>query len=80
MRYRGAAGGAEKAHSRQRRWCLWSKPVNLGTDVGTRARPHSDGTCLCRARVWHSGTHDTRENGFKCGHIFAQTLYPSPSL
>ena len=31
MRYRGAAGGAEKAHSRQRRWCLWSKPVNLGT-------------------------------------------------
>ena len=30
MRYRGAAGGAEKAHSRQRRWCLWSKPVNLG--------------------------------------------------
>ena len=31
MRYPGAAGGAEKAHSRQRRWCLWSKPVNLGT-------------------------------------------------
>ena len=31
MRYRGAAGGAEKAHSRQRHWCLWSKPVNLGT-------------------------------------------------
>jgi hypothetical protein len=22
VRYRGAAGGAEKAHSRQRRWCL----------------------------------------------------------
>ena len=50
MRYRGAAGGAEKAHSRQRHWCLWSKPVNLGT-LGTRARPHSDGTCLCRART-----------------------------
>jgi hypothetical protein len=31
VRYPGAAGGAEKAHSRQRRWCLWSKPVNLGT-------------------------------------------------
>jgi hypothetical protein len=25
VRYRGAAGGAEKAHTRQRRWCLWSK-------------------------------------------------------
>ena len=22
---------AENAHSRQRCWCLWSKPVNLGT-------------------------------------------------
>ena len=56
-------GGAEKAHSRQLgRWCLWSKPVNLGTWAGdsSRARPHrydSDGTCLCRARAcaWHSG-------------------------
>jgi len=24
--------------------------------------------------VWHSGVH-TRENGFRCGHISAQTLY-----
>jgi hypothetical protein len=32
VRYRGAAGGAEKAHRQAAaRWCLWSKPVNLGT-------------------------------------------------
>ena len=26
-------------------------------DVGTRARPHCDGTGLCRAQIWRSGTH-----------------------
>ena len=33
-------------------------------DAGTRARPHSDGTYLCRARVWHSGsgTHSAVRN------------------
>ena len=31
MRYQGALRAVlSKAHSRQRRWCLWSKPVNLG--------------------------------------------------
>ena len=31
MRYRAAVGGAEEAHSRQRHWCPWSKPVNVET-------------------------------------------------
>jgi len=30
VRYRAAAGVGEEAHSRQRHWCLWSKPVNVG--------------------------------------------------
>ena len=29
--YLGAEGCAEKAHSRHLHWCLWSKPVNVGT-------------------------------------------------
>jgi hypothetical protein len=31
VRYQAAAGGAVEAHSRQRHWCPWSKPVNLET-------------------------------------------------
>ena len=31
MRYRAAAGVGEEAHSRQRHWCPWSKPVNVET-------------------------------------------------
>ena len=30
-RYRAVAGVGEEAHSRQRHWCLWSKPVNVET-------------------------------------------------
>jgi hypothetical protein len=26
-------------------------------DVGTRVRPHCDGTGLYRAQIWRSGTH-----------------------
>ena len=72
MRYRGAAGGAEKAHSRQRHWCLWSKPVNLGTwglVPGPIAMAHAFAE-LGYGTVWYH----TRESGFKCGHISAQTL------
>ena len=31
MRYRAAVGVGEEAHSRQRDWCPWSKPVNVET-------------------------------------------------
>ena len=31
MRYRAAVGVGEEAHSRQRHWCPWSKPVNVET-------------------------------------------------
>jgi hypothetical protein len=31
VRYRAAVGVGEEAHSRQRDWCPWSKPVNLET-------------------------------------------------
>ena len=30
-------------------------------DVGTRARPHCDGTGLCRAQIWRSGTHARKQ-------------------
>ena len=31
MRYPAAVGVGEEAHSRQRHWCPWSKPVNMET-------------------------------------------------
>ena len=49
MRYRAAVGVGEEAHSRQRDWCPWSKPVNVETWGHVLCRPHSDGTYLCRA-------------------------------
>jgi hypothetical protein len=43
VRYRAAVGVGEEAHSRQRHWCPWSKPVygfKCGdVHVETRARP-----------------------------------------
>ena len=60
MRYPGAAGGAEKAHSRQRRWCLWSKPVNLGT-WGLVPDPIAMAHAFAELGfVWHSGTHSRK--------------------
>jgi hypothetical protein len=50
----------EKAHSRQRQPLVPVVETGESGDVETRARPHSDGTCLCRARVWHSGTHSRK--------------------
>jgi hypothetical protein len=49
VRYRAAVGVGEEAHSRQRDWCPWSKPVNVETWGHVLCRPHSDGTYLCRA-------------------------------
>ena len=31
VRYRAAGGVGEEAHSRQRHWCPWSKPMNVET-------------------------------------------------
>ena len=56
VRYRAAVGVGEEAHSRQRNWCPWSKPVNVETWGHVLCRPHSDGTYLCRARKGHNGT------------------------
>ena len=36
-------------------------------DVGTRVRPHCDGTGLYRAQIWRSGTH-ARKQCVKYGH------------
>ena len=30
-------------------------------DVGTRVRLHCDGTSLCRAQIWRSGTHSRKQ-------------------
>ena len=60
-----------KAYSKRRRSRLWSKPVTLRT-WGRRVRPHCDGTGLCRAQIWRSGTHARKQ----C-EIWAQ-LQPNP--
>ena len=45
-------------------------------DVETRVRPHCDGTGLCRAQIWRSGTHARKQ----C-EIWAQFRpHPSPVL
>ena len=83
MRYPGAAGGAEKAHSRQRRWCLWSKPVNLGTwglvpDPIAMAHAFAElghGTVVKYTEYTH---HSRKVNGFKCGHILSDALTTDP--
>ena len=69
--HRQREGGAEKAHSRQRRWCLWSKPVNLGT---WGLVPDPIAVAHAFVELGYGTVIHTRENGFKCGHIFAQTL------
>ena len=43
-------------------------------DVRTRVRPHCDGTGLCRAQIWRSGTHARKQ----C-EIWAQ-FQPNPLL
>ena len=75
MRYPGAAGGAEKAHSRQRRWCLWSKPVNLGT---WGLVPDPIAMAHAFAELGYGTMVHTRENGFRGGHFSGHTLYCEP--
>jgi hypothetical protein len=70
VRYRGAAGGAEKAHFRQRRWCLWSKPVNLGT-WGLVLDPIAMAYAFAELGYGTNATMvHTRENGFQMWALF----------
>ena len=72
MRYRAAVGVGEEAHSRQRHWCPWSKPVNVET-WGHVPGPVVMAHALAELR--YGIVARQHENGFKCGHNFAQTLY-----
>ena len=73
MRYRAAVGVGEEAHSRQRHWCPWSKPVNVetwGHVPGPVVMAHAF------AELRYGIVARQHENGFKCGYISAQTLIP----
>ena len=70
MRYRAAVGVGEEAHSRQRHWCPWSKPVNVET-WGHVPGPVVMAHALAELR--YGIVARQHENGFKCGHNFAQT-------
>ena len=72
VRYRAAAGVGEEAHSRQRHWCPWSKPVNVET-WGHVSGPIVMAHALAELR--YGIVAHQHESGFKCGYISAQTLY-----
>ena len=75
VRYPAAGGVGEEAHSRQPHWCPWSKPMNVETcghvaDLIVMAHAF--------AELRDGVVSRQHENGFKCGHNFAQTLYGLP--
>ena len=72
MRYRAAVGVGEEAHSRQRHWCPWSKPVNVETWGHV---PYPAVMAHAFAELRYGIVARQHENGFKCGYISAQTLY-----
>jgi hypothetical protein len=72
VRYRAAVGVGEEAHSRQRHWCPWSKPVNVETWGHV---PYPVVMANAFAELRYGIVARQHENGFKCGHISAQTLY-----
>ena len=75
MRYRAAAGVGEEAHSRQRHWCPWSKPVNVET-WGHVSGPIVMAHALAELRC---GTVARQhENRFKYGRNFIHPLYQKP--
>jgi hypothetical protein len=80
VRYRAAVGVGEEAHSRQRHWCPWSKPVNVETWGHV---PYPVVMAHAFAELRYGIVARQHETGFKCGFISAQTLYlaigPSPS-
>ena len=71
VRYPAAVGVGEEAHSRQQHWCPWSKPVNVET-WGHVPGPVVMAHALAELR--YGIVARQHENGFKCGHNFAQTL------
>ena len=73
MCYRAAAGIGEEANSRQRHWCLWSKPVNVGS---WELVPDPIIIAHAFAELGYGTLVHTRENGFRCGHFSGHTLYP----
>ena len=72
MRYGAAAGGAEEAHSRQRHWCPWSKPVNVET-WGHVSGPIVMAHALAELRYGIVARQP--ERSFKYGHNFALTRH-----
>jgi hypothetical protein len=72
VRYRAAVGVGEEAHSRQRHWCPWSKPVNVETWGHV---PYPVVMAHAFAELRYGIVARQHENGFKCGYISAQTLY-----
>ena len=71
MRYRAAARvGAEEAHSRQRHWCPWSKPVHVET-WGHVSGPIVLAHALAELR--YGIVAHQHENGFKYGRNFNHT-------
>ena len=72
MRYRAAVGVGEEAHSRQRDWCPWSKPVNVETwghvlDPIVMAHTFAELGKGTMARE--------RDNRFRSGRNLGHTLY-----
>ena len=71
MRYRAAVGVGEEAHSRQRHWCPWSKPVNVET-WGHVADPIVMAHALEELR--YGIVARARDNRFRSGRNFNHTL------
>ena len=73
MRYRAAAVGVgEEAHSRQRDWCPWSKPVNLET--GGRVRDPIVMEDIF-AELGKGTMARERDSRFRSGRNLGHTLY-----
>ena len=53
--------GLRKAYSKQAAALAPVVESGESEDVGTRVRPHCDGTGLCRAQIWRSGTHARKQ-------------------
>jgi hypothetical protein len=67
VRYRAAVGVGEEAHSRQRHWCPWSKPVNVETWGHV---PYPVVMAHAFAELRYGIVARQHENGFKCGGTF----------
>ena len=77
MRYRAAVGVGEEAHSRQRHWCPWSKPVNVETWGHV---PYPVVMAHAFAELRYGIVARQHENGFKCGGTFNDFRSQRPGL